>query len=298
MRSFRLVDLERAHHAVSLLCSVLEVTSQGYYAWKRREPSARSRRDDELKAEILDVFLESRDTYGAPRIADQLRRKRGIPIATKRVRRLMRDLDIWGVTRGRRRVRTTTPDSSRPVAPDLVRRDFTAAQPDRVWVADITYIETLEGYLFLAEVMDVYSRKIVGWAMRETLEAEIVSDALAMAVSRRRPQPGVIHHSDRGSQYTSSLMGRTLRDAEIIPSMGSKGDPYDNAMCESAIGTIKTELVRRHVFRTRDQARLAVFDYIECFYNPIRAHTGLGNLSPDEYEAEYHQNHSAAQEAA
>ena len=165
-------------------------------------------------------------------------------------------------------------------------------------VADITYIPTHQGWLFLAAVSDCYSRRIVGWSMRDTLEAELVADAIAMAVARRQPQPGVIHHSDRGAQYGSLLVGRTLREAAIIPSMGRVGDPWDNALMESAIGTIKAELVNRHVFHTRDQARLAIFDYIEAFYNPIRAHSALGHLSPDEYEAEYHQTHAADSQAA
>ena len=288
MRTYRLVDQERAHHAVSLLCSVLGVSRQAYYAWTRRCPSARELRDRELKAVIVEVFAESRRTYGAPRVAKTLRRKRGLPVATKRVARLMGELGIQGISRGRKGRGTTVRDRAAAVAPDLVARDFRADEPDRVWVADITYVRCLEGWLYLAIVMDLFSRKIVGWSMRDTLEAEIVSDALGMAVARRRPAPGVIHHSDRGSQYTSLLMGKTLRELDVVPSMGSRGCAYDNAACESAIGTIKLELVEQHVFPTRDVARLRVFDYIEAFYNPLRMHTTLGDLSPDEYEAAYH----------
>jgi putative transposase len=298
VRAFRLIDQERAHHAVSLLCSVLEVTRQGYYAWKRRDPSARKLRDDELKTEILAMYEQSRDTYGAPRITARLRIDRGIGIGQKRAARLMRELGIQGAGRGQRGVRTTIPDRRSQAAPDHLERDFTATRPDEKWVADITYVPTHEGWLFLAGVSDCYSRKLVGWSMRDSLEAELVADAIAMAVARRQPPPGVIHHSDRGAQYGSLLVGRTLRDAHIVPSMGRVGDPWDNALMESAIGTIKTELVRRHVFSTRDQARLAIFDYIETFYNPIRAHSALGYLSPDEYEAEYHQTRTAATQAA
>jgi putative transposase len=298
VRAFRLVDQERAHHAVSVLCSVLKVTRQGYYAWKRRQPSARRRRDDELKADILALYAKSRDTYGAPRIKDRLRIDHGIRIGQKRAARLMRELGIQGTGKGQRRVRTTIPDQRAAAAPDHVGRDFTATGPDQKWVADITYIPTHQGWLFLAAVSDCYSRRIVGWSMRDTLEAELVADAIAMAVARRQPPPGVIHHSDRGAQYGSLLVGRTLREAGIIPSMGRVGDPWDNALMESAIGTIKAELVNRHVFQTRDQARLAVFDYIEAFYNPIRAHSALGHLSPDEYETEYHHHQATASQAA
>ena len=298
MRAFRLIDQERAHHAVSLLCSVLKVTRQGYYAWKRRDPSARRLRDEQLKEVIGELFEHSRDTYGAPRITARLRIDHGIRIGQKRAARLMRGMGIQGAARGRRGVRTTVPDRRQAPAPDHLDRDFSASAPDQKWVADITYIPTYQGWLFLAGVTDCYSRKLVGWSMRNTLEAELVADAIAMAVTRRQPPPGVIHHSDRGSQYGSLLVGRTLREAAIIPSMGSVGDPWDNALMESAIGTIKTELVDRHVFQSRDQARLAVFDYIETFYNPIRAHSALGYLSPDEYEAQYQQTHPAAAQAA
>jgi putative transposase len=298
VRAFRLVDQERAHHAVSLLCSVLEVTRQGYYAWRRRAPSARQLRDAELKQAILALYGHSRDTYGAPRITARLRIDQGIRVGQKRTARLMRELGIQGAGRGSRGVRTTIPDRRSPAAPDHLERDFTATRPDQKWVADITYIPTHEGWLFLAGVSDCYSRKLVGWSMRDSLEAELVADAIAMAVARRRPPAGVIHHSDRGAQYGSLLVGRTLRDAGIIPSMGRVGDPWDNALMESAIGTLKTELVRRHIFHTRDQARLAVFDYIEAFYNPIRAHSALGYQSPDEYEAHYHQTQATADQAA
>jgi len=298
VRAFRLIDQERAHHAVSLLCSVLKVTRQGYYAWKRRSPCARQLRDDELKAEILALFERSRDTYGAPRITARLRIDRGIRIGQKRAARLMRELGIQGAGRGSKGVRTTIPDRRAAAAPDHLERDFTATRPDHKWVADITYIPTHEGWLFLAGVSDCYSRKLIGWSMRDTLEAQLVADAIAMAVARRQPPPGVIHHSDRGAQYGSLLVGRTLRDAAIIPSMGRVGDPWDNALMESAIGTLKTELVRRHIFQTRDQARLAIFDYIEAFYNPIRAHSAPGYQSPDEYEAEYHQTHATQDQAA
>ena len=196
----------------------------------------------------------------------------------------MRRLELEGVSRRGKRQRTTTPDPAAPRAPDLVKRQFVAERPDQLWLADITYLPTYEGWLFLAVVMDVCSRKIVGWAMREDLKADLVVDALGMAVARRRPRPGLVHHSDRGSQYTSLAFGRTLRDSGLLASMGRRGDAYDNAPIESVISTIKNELVNRRRFKTRDQARLAVFDYIETFYNPRRLHSALGNRSPDDYE--------------
>lgn len=293
-----MIDQERGHHPVSLLCSVLLVSRQAYYAWTTRTPSKRELRDRELETLISDVYRESRETYGAPRVAKTLRRKRGEPVATKRVARLMRSLGLRGVSRGRAKRRTTIQDPLAAPAADLVRRDFTAAGPDQKWVADITYVRCDEGWLYLAVVMDVFSRKIVGWSMRSDLGAEIVSDALAMAVARRRPPVGVIHHSDRGSQYTSVRMGRTLAAFGITPSMGSRGEPHDNAACESAIGTIKAELVERHVFATRDIARLHLFDYIEAFYNPHRMHSANDDLSPDEYETRYHETRAAQATAA
>ena len=299
MKTFRLVEQEREHHAVSLLCSVLRVTRQGYYAWRRREaaPGPRRQADAVYCGAILRLYTKSRETYGAPRITGRLRIEEGIRIGQKRAARLMRELGIKGVSYGKKHPRTTIPDRRMAPAPDRLERDFTATGPDEKWCADITYVETREGYLFLAVVSDAFSRRIVGWSMRDNLEAEIVADAIAMSVARRRPQPGVIHHSDRGSQYTSMLVGKTLRESGILQSMGSVGDPWDNALQESGIGTIKAELVARHDFASRTQARLRIFDYIENFYNPIRAHSSLSMLSPDEYEATYHQSQQAAEAA-
>jgi putative transposase len=292
--TFQLIDKERAHHAVSRLCSVLNVTRQGYWAWKHRPASCRQREDERLKLRILEAWNESDQTYGAPRLHAELRLAAGVRVGKKRVARLMRELEIQGVSRRRGGVRTTTPDTKAGPAPDLVNRDFTAAKPDQTWVADVTYVPTHQGWLFLAAVMDLYSRKIVGWSMREDLEAPLVVDAISMAIARRKPKPGLVHHSDRGSQYTSIAMGRTLRDSKIMASMGSKGDPWDNACAESCISTIKNELVKRRTFRTRDQARLALFRYIESFYNPLRRHSSLQMLSPDEYERRYLEDNATA----
>ncbi len=196
----------------------------------------------------------------------------------------MRSLGIEGVSRRGKRRRTTVPDPAAPPAPDLVQRRFQADAPNRLWVADITYVPTYEGWLFLAAVVDLFSRRVVGWSMRDDLKAELVVDALGMAVTRRKPDAGVIHHSDRGSQYTSLAFGRTLRESGLVASMGSRGDAFDNAAAESFISTIKEELIKRTSWKSREQARLAVFRYIEAFYNPLRRHSALGYKSPVEYE--------------
>jgi len=292
--TFQLIDQERAHHAVSRLCWVLNVSRQGCWAWKRRPPSRRRLADERLKRRILEAWQHSDQTYGAPRLHAELRLGDGLRIGKKRVARLMRELEIEGVSRRRGRVRTTTADKRAAAAPDLVQRDFTASRPNETWVADITSVPTYEGWLFLAAVIDLHSRKIVGWSMRNDLEVPLVVDAISMAIARRRPAAGLVHHSDRDSQYTAVAMGRTLRDSQIMASMGSKGDPWDNASAESCISTIKNELVKRRTFATRDQARLAIFRYIEAFYNPLRRHSSLGMLSPDEYENRYWEETTAA----
>ena len=291
--TFRLIEAEKAEHSISRLCRVLGVSRVSFYAWRTRPRSAHELRDRELARLVAAVFHDSRDTYGAPRVHAELR-ARGVHVGKKRVARLMRLLELEGVSRRGKRRRTTTPDAAAPPAPDLVERRFAAERPDQLWLADITYLPTYEGWLFLAVVMDVCSRKIVGWAMREDLRSELVVDALGMAVSRRRPRPGLVHHSDRGSQYTSLAFGRTLRDSGLVASMGRRGDAYDNAPVESVISTIKNELVNRSRFTTRDQARLAVFDYIETFYNARRLHSSLGQRSPDDYERSKLNEESAA----
>ncbi|GIU94718.1 MAG: transposase [Gaiellaceae bacterium] len=282
--SFRLIEAEKAEHRVSRLCSVLGVTRQGYYARRRRPPSARRRRDGELERLVRAAFIDSHETYGAPRLHAELRAQ-GVRVSRKRVARLMRELSLQGVSRrGERRRVQPLSGSASPPAPDLVRRRFHASRPDELWLADITHVPTWEGWFFLSVVMDVCTRRIVGWSMREDLRAELVVDALGMAVTRRRPNGRVIHHSDRGSQYASLLFGRTLRDSGLLASMGSRGDPFDNAMCESVVSTLKEELLKRRSWKTRDEARLAVFTHIETFYNPRRRHSALGYVSPDEYE--------------
>jgi putative transposase len=282
---FRLIEAERAQHPVSLLCGVLGVTSAGYYAWRRRGPSLRSLGDAELKRRIARIFDGSLQTYGAPRIHAELADEHGVRVGRKRVARLMRELGIAGVSRrSKKRFKTTIPAKEAPSAPDLVRREFRPAGPDRLWVADIKYVPTWQGYLFLACVIDAWSRKVVGWSMRDDVQADLVVDALGMAVTRRRPKPGLVHHSDRGTQYTSLAFGKTMQEAGILPSMGRRGDAFDNAVAESFFATLETELLDRHSFQTRDQARLALFYWIEGFYNSRRHHSTLGQRSPDRFE--------------
>ena len=280
---YRLIDAEKPHHAVSRLARALGVSRSGYHAWRRRKPSAHSLADAALRERIEAIHESSRGVYGAPRVHAELALGHGVHVGRKRVARLMREANLAGASRCRRR-RTAPRGKPAPAAPDRVRRVFTATAPDELWVADITYVPTWEGWLFLAVVIDAFSRRCVGWSMRSDLQADLVVDALGMAVTRRRPEPGVVHHSDRGSQYASLAFGATLRESGVLASMGSRGDAYDNAAAESFMATIKKELIYRRTFKSRNAARLAIFDYIECFYNPVRRHSTLGNISPADYE--------------
>jgi putative transposase len=284
---YRLIEAEKAEDSVSRLCRVLGLTRQGFYAWRRRGPSLRQLGDEELARLIVAIYDGSFQTYGAPRVQLELADEHDVHVGRKRVARLMRKLELQGVSRRGKKRRTTVADPKQPPAPDLVERRFQADAPNQLWLADLTYVPTSEGWLFLGIVMDMFSRKIVGWAMRDNLEAELVVDALAMAVTRRRPPAGLVHHSDRGSQYTSLAFGKTLRESGLVASMGSRGDAFDNAACESCISTLKVEWIKRHRYESRDQARLSIFRYIETFYNPRRRHTSLGGISPDEYEKRF-----------
>ena len=292
MSAFRFIAAEKAIHTVSRLCRVLGVSRSGFYAWAGRPPSARLRRDWGLIIHIRRVHQISRATYGAPRVHAELKGE-GIHVAKKRVARLMRDAGLEGAHRRRSR-RTTLRDPDAAPASDLVERSFRPNGPDRLWVADITYIRTWAGWLYLAVVIDAYSRRVVGWAMRDDLKAELVVEALEMALWRRRPTAGLIHHSDRGCQYTSLAFGQKLRRSGVVASMGSRADCYDNAVAESFWATLKTELVHRHSWPTRDDARRALFDYIEAFYNPRRRHSTLGYHSPADYEKIHHDAAQAA----
>jgi putative transposase len=286
------VKANQGTYPVATMCRTLGVSSSGYYAWLSREPSARAKADEALTAKIQTIHDESRQTYGAPRIHRDLVED-GTRIGRKRVARLMKRAGIVGVSR-RRGFRTTQRDRDARPAPDLVTRQFAAERPNQLWVGDITYIPTWSGFLFLAVVLDVFSRRIVGWAMANHLRTELVLDALNMALWQRRPD-GVIHHSDQGCQYTSLAFGGRCRDAGVRPSMGSVGDCYDNAMCESFFATLECELLDRRRFATQAEARMAVFEFIEGWYNPHRRHSALDYLSPVQYERRWS---TAAQTAA
>jgi putative transposase len=281
MRLFRLIEAEKADYPISLLCRVLKVSRSGYYSWLHRPPSRRSAEDSALTDRIREVHQRSRRTYGYPRVHAELKAL-GVECGRRRVARLMRENGLHGCVRGRRRS-TTRRQEETPPAPDLVDRRFLAASPDRLWLADITYLPTREGFLYLAFILDACSRTLVGWAMATHLRAELVVDALEMALWRRRSPSGVIHHSDRGAQYTSLSFGERLKEASIFPSMGKAGSALDNAMAESFVSTLKAEMGVR-LFDTREAARTAVFDYIEGFYNVSRRHSSIGYMSPSDYE--------------
>jgi len=271
----------QAMFPISTMCKALGVSRAGYYAWRERAPSARSIADSKLTHRIKAIHAASRETYGAPRIHAELADE-GVSVGRKRVERLMKAAGIIGVSR-RKGTRTTFRDERVRPACDLVDRNFYATEPDRLWVADITYVPTWAGFLYLAVVLDAFSRRIVGWAMGHNLKAQLVLDALNMALTQRRPID-VIHHSDQGSQYTSVAFGLRCKEAGVRPSMGSVGDAYDNAMCESFFATLECELLDRRKFQTKAEARMAIFQFIEGWYNPGRRHSALGYQSPINYE--------------
>ena len=271
----------QARWPIAMMARLLGVSTSGFYAWRAREPSARTLADGELLVRIRALHASSRGTYGAPRIHAQLRRE-GVHVGRKRVARLMRMAGLHGASR-RRWPHTTRQRAGARRAPDLVRRHFSAEATNVLWVADATYVPTGEGFLYLAIVLDVFSRRVVGWAMSDHLYTELMLRALDMALAQRRPD-GVIHHSDQGCQYTSIAFGQRCREAGVQPSMGTAGDAYDNAMCESFFGTLEAELLMRERFDTRAQARRAIFRFIEGWYNIRRLHSSLGYCSPMEFE--------------
>jgi putative transposase len=272
----------QAVHPIATMSRLLEVSASGYYAWLKREPSARAISDAALLERIRAIHQKSRGTYGVPRVHAELQAE-GIHVGRKRVARLMRQAGLAGVSR-RKGCWTTIRDRDAQPAPDLVQRQFTAEGPDRLWVADATYIPTWAGFLFLAVVLDAFSRRIVGWAMSNYLRTELMLEALNMALGRRSPSTEVVHHSDQGCQYTSIEFGARCREAGVRPSMGSVGDAYDNAMCESFFATLECELLDRQRFASQAEARIAVFDFIEGWYNTHRRHSALDYLSPIDYE--------------
>lgn len=263
------------------MCRVLGISKSGYYAWRHRPPSARSQADAALQSRIEEIHEDSRGTYGRPRIHAELAAE-GVRVGPKRVARLMRLLGIEGVSRRKGPGKARGRKGAAP-APDLVGRDFAVSGPDQLWVADITYVPTWAGFLYLSVVMDAWSRRIVGWSMAAHLRSELVRDALDMALWQRRPRE-VIHHSDQGTQYTSIAFGLRCKEAGVRPSMGSVGDCFDNAMCESFFATLECELLDRRRFKTQAEARIAIFEFIEGWYNPRRRHSALGYVSPINYE--------------
>jgi len=278
--------MNRAFHRVATMCRVLEVSPSGYYAWRNRSVSAREADDVRLRQSIRSAHTASRGTYGRPRIHADLVDE-GWHVGGKRVARLMRAEGLRGVSRRKGTITTIGGDERRP-HPDRVERNFTATAPDQLYVADITYIPTWAGFLYLAIVLDVFSRRVVGWRMATHLRTELVRGALDMALWQRRPTD-VIHHSDQGCQYTSIDFGDRCREAGVRPSMGSVGDCFDNAMAESFFATLECELIERSRFRDPYEARQAVFTFIEGWYNPHRRHSAIGYVSPIEYEKQYAQ---------
>ena len=264
------------------MCKTLKVSPSGYYGWVQRAPSARAVANEALTKRIHEVFVASDQTYGMPRIRAELIED-GVVASRKRVARLMRQAHLRGVSRRRGYVVTTRRDERQRPAPDLVNREFVATGINQLWVADMTYIPTWAGFLYLAVVVDVFSRKVVGWAFGERMTADLVLAALNMALLTRKPQ-SVIHHSDQGSQYTSIAFGNRCKEMGVRPSMGSVGDAYDNAMAESFFASLECELIARRSWKTMTEARLAVFTWIESWYNPRRRHSGLGYLSPVNFE--------------
>jgi putative transposase len=282
MSPFELVDAEKASFPVSLLCRAVGVSRSGYYDWVKAEPSQRRRTDERLLAEIRSIHEEHRNRYGSPRIHQELV-ERGHQVGENRVARLMRENDVK--VRPRRRFRRTTESGhGLPVAPNLLARCFTATSPNEVWVGDITYVWTVEGWMYLAVLIDLYSRRVVGWAMSKSLNRELAMAALRQALVRRDPPPGLIHHTDRGCQYASRDYRRLLEQHGALCSMSRVGDCWDNAVAESFFATLKKELVHRRVFYTRNEAYDAISDYIENYYNPKRRHSSAGNQSPVNFE--------------
>lgn len=279
---FGFIQTEKATYPVRVLCRTLLVSASGFYAWCRRGLSPRAREDAVLKVEIRAAHAASHRTYGSPRILADLKAN-GQRVGRKRVARLMREEGIEG--QRKRRFRTTTDSRhSHPVAANHLNRDFSASAPNEVWVSDITYIWTREGWMFLAAIMDLFSRRVVGWSMDSHIDQTLVLDALGMALRTRQPKPGLLHHSDRGVQYAGADYQEQLRKTGIVCSMSRKGDCWDNAVAESFFSTLKSELVHRADYVSRSQAKASVFEYIETFYNPRRRHSALGYLSPVEHE--------------
>jgi putative transposase len=280
---FRFIEDHRADYPVRVMCGALDVSPAGYYAWRSRLESPRSAANRDLLDDIARIHRDTRGRYGSPRIHVELQAQ-GRGVSRGRVERLMRRHGIRAIMARPRRVRTTDSRHDHPIAPNLLNRNFSAAAPNLVWLTDITYVETAQGWLYLAAVMDLYSRRIVGWAMDDHLRTELPLAALNMAISTRRPGPNLIHHSDRGAQYASADYRSALQSASMRASMSRRADCYDNAPMESFFHTLKTEQVYHQQYETRDQAKSDIFAYIEGFYNRTRRHSSIGYKTPIEIE--------------
>jgi len=281
---FQFIRDHEGEFSVAAMCRVLKVTRQGYYQWLGRPVSAHEERDFEICQVMIPLWEELNSCYGAPKMTLELR-KHGISCSRKRVARLMSENGMRGTCGvGLRKPGAPKDRPERDSSDDLVHRDFTADGPNQAWFADITYVKTYQGWLYLAVVIDIWSRMVVGWAMSANIDAKLADDALRMALTRRKPAEGLIHHSDHGSQYRSLLIGKTMKKHGVRPSMGSVASPWDNAPTESFMGILKRECVHRRTFATRDEAQMEIFRYVEGFYNRLRMHSALGFMSPMEYE--------------
>ena len=280
---YQFIEKHRDEYPITLMCRILEVTRSGYYKWRNEPLSGRKMADLLLLAHIKDIFTESRETYGSYRIYIELS-EQAIRCGRKRIARLMREYDLEPKTVRSFKVVTTDSKHNLPIAPNRLNQKFSADRPDQIWLSDITYVRTAQKWLYLAVVLDLYSRRIVGWAMSDSLHRQLVIDALQMALTTRRPPPGLLHHSDRGSQYASDDYQALLTRNQMVSSMSRKGNCYDNAPVESFFGTLKTELVFHRQYLTYTEARLDIFEYIELFYNRFRRHSALGYKSPVNYE--------------
>jgi transposase InsO family protein len=279
---YQFIEENKQDFPVVVMCCVLGVSESGYYAWRKRGTCQRQREDAQLTQEIRQVFDKHQGRYGSPRVHRELRDE-GVSCSRKRVARLMQEAELVA-RRKRRRVLTTRRDTSHSVAPNFLNREFAATEPNTKWVTDITYIPTTAGWLYLAVILDLYSRMVVGWSMSRHCDEELVGNALRMALARRRPQSGLLHHSDRGSQYTSRAYQECLEQFQIVVSMSRKGTCWDNAAMESFFGTLKEECIENTIYTSHEQARLALFTYLEVYYNRIRRHSTLGYVSPFVYE--------------
>ncbi len=281
---FDWIDRHRVQFEVEVMCKALDVAKSGFYAWKARPAGERQQRRRQLVEQIRTAHAGSRGTYGSPRVTVELKES-GVDVCENTVAKYMRQAGIVSKTRRRFRVRTTDARHENPIAPNVLDRHFEADRPDRKWVCDITFVPTGQGWLYLAAVLDLCSRRVVGWAMADHLRAELCLDALGMAVERRRPGPGLLHHSDRGVQYASEAYRAFLKRHGMTASMSRSGNCYDNAVMESFFGTLKTELVHHERYATREQTRSSIFEYVEVFYNRRRRHSAIGYVSPDTFEA-------------